>query len=475
MRKTVILCIALAMLTLGTEAQTLIATSSYPNATANHNQRKIVRDLNDNIYVVFVDRINLEKTIKGVKFDQKSKQWSNAIPIAKGDHPTLSISRSGEIHLVFESDESVRKIKHSRTTDFINWTPETTISDSASNARIPVADIDKSGNLNVLWIQENDGLTSSLIYARIQADTLTLKKTVTTQKEINDIAIANHLQYYSDVLIFALQHSTDSLQFFRTTDSLASFDTIYSARGSQPCISYNSFNGGDLAEESSIRMLYLDTLSQLVEVESTVAPKNNNQLSVRKLSSNQTSYLCIDDVQAPIGYSFLFMQHENLYHGFSCGAECGWYTLLDTIQGNPLFPSLAYKTFSYDHIDFVWMKNNGNGYDIFYKREDKYRQVGIRDDELGKGFSVTGYPNPFTDRLTISITTVKQKENPVIEIYNTNSQLIQTLIGRHTSSNHYSLVWDGTNQKNEKVTPGMYILLCRVGQVKTARKVFYAE
>jgi len=36
-------------------AQTLIATSNYTHATANHNQRKIVRDKADNVYVVFVD------------------------------------------------------------------------------------------------------------------------------------------------------------------------------------------------------------------------------------------------------------------------------------------------------------------------------------------------------------------------------------------------------------------------------------
>jgi hypothetical protein len=457
-------------------AQTLIATSNFTHATANHNQRKIVRDMADNVYVVFVDSTEQGKTIKGVKFEESTGIWSDVINIVKGSNPTLSISSIGKIHLVFESDDSIVKIKHMSSPDLLNWTTENVISDSAFSSVYPVSDIDLSGNLNVFWFEKNDSLSMSLIYARLNEDTLSMKKMITTKSEIEDIAIANHLQYYSDVLIFSIQFSQDSIQFFRSIDNMESFDTIYTAIGSQPCASYNSYNGGDhVFEGSSIRILYIDTLSQLIEVESTVSRNNDNQITVRQLSATPTDYICIDDVLGPIGYSFLFKQKGNLYHGFSCGAELGWYIVLDTIPNNPIFPSLAYKSFSWVHVDYVWMQDNGVNFDIFYQRDNKFKPVGKNDFEIGKGFTITGYPNPFAEQLTIDITIENQKEKPIIEIYNSNSQLIKTLIVKNYSVNQFSFIWDGTNQNNEQLSPGTYIIVCTVGNIRTTRKVLHVK
>ena len=91
MKKYLILTI-ISLLAVDITAQTLIATSNHPEATANHNQRKIVRDSNDNIYVVFVDTNNQESVIKGVMYDNIAGQWNNAFEIINGQNPTLSIN-----------------------------------------------------------------------------------------------------------------------------------------------------------------------------------------------------------------------------------------------------------------------------------------------------------------------------------------------------------------------------------------------
>lgn len=470
------LFIVFLLVTFELPAQTLIATSKYSQATANHNQRKIVRDLADNVYVVYVDSTEQGKIIKGIKFDESVGIWNNATYITKGSNPTLSINSKGKIHLVFESTDSIVMIKHMSSLDFSNWTTENIISDSALSSVFPVSDTDLSGNLNVFWIEKNNSISMSLIYACLNEDTLSFKKPVVTKSKIEDIAVANHLQYYSDVLIFAIQFSLDSIQFFRTIDNMESFDTIYTAIGSQPCASYNSYNGGDhVFKGSSIRMLYIDTLSHLIEVESTVSSKNDNQITVRQLSTTPTNYVCIDDVLPPIGYSFLFMQDDKLFHGFSCGAEYGWYIVLDTIQNNPIFPSLAYKSFSYNHVDYVWMQKNGSEFDILYQRSDKFRDVGVEDFEIGKGFKISGYPNPFSERIRIDVTIEKPKEEPVIKIYNTNSQLIRTLNLNQYSVPRYSYFWDGTDQNNFQLSSGTYIIVCTVGNIRTTRKILYLK
>jgi hypothetical protein len=66
------------------------------------------------------------------------------------------------------------------------------------------------------------------------------------------------------------------------------------------------------------------------------------------------------------------MQNGILYHGFSYGSEWNWSTIMDTIAGNPLLPSIAYKSFNFSYVDFIWMVNNGNGYNIYYKHDPKH-------------------------------------------------------------------------------------------------------
>jgi flagellar hook assembly protein FlgD len=148
---------------------------------------------------------------------------------------------------------------------------------------------------------------------------------------------------------------------------------------------------------------------------------------------------------------------------------------MDTISRNAINPSLAYKNFNFDYIDCIWMEYNGQDFNIFYKRDKKYKHVGVKDYESGKGFSITGYPNPFKDQLTINIEAKDLKEKPVIEIYNSNSQLVKILNPDYSSMTEFSYLWNGTNQHEEKISPGVYIIMCSLGNVRTARKVIYIK
>ncbi len=455
-------------------AQTLIATSNHPEATANHNQRKIVRDSSDNIYIVFVDTSNQENIIKGVMYDSITGQWNNASYIIDGNNPTLSIGENDQIHLVFESNDSITKIRHISSFDFSNWTSGIVISDTTIKSEHPVADIDSSGNLNVFWVQNNDSLNESLIYAYINGDTLVDIKQITTKDEINDIAIANHLQYVKNDLFFAIQFEQDSLQFFISTDNMNTYDTIYSIIGSQPCITFNS-PWENYPNDNLFRFLYIDQNSQLIEVGAD--PNDYSIIYQNQISTGLIDYVCIDDVVPPIGYSYLFMQNGNLYHGFSydCVPPVNWNTILDTISGNIIHPSIAYKHFNFEYVDFIWMENNGNGYNIYYKRDEKHIWVSVIDNEQGKGFSIVGYPNPFTEQLSINVSVENKKVLPIIQIYNSNSQLVKILHAEHSSANEFSYKWYGTNQNGEKVNSGIYIIMCSVGNTKTARKVVYIK
>jgi flagellar hook assembly protein FlgD len=64
---------------------------------------------------------------------------------------------------------------------------------------------------------------------------------------------------------------------------------------------------------------------------------------------------------------------------------------------------------------------------------------------------------------------------PEIQIYNTSSELIKTLEGNYTQMLGYSFRWDGTDQTGDKVKPGVYVVLCTVGDKRTVRKIIFVN
>lgn len=455
--KKILIIGTLAFLICDLYSQTLIGTSYNPEATANHNQRKIVRDSSENIYVVFTDTANQESIIKGVKYDKSSGLWNNAIILFNGKNPTLSISKKGQIHLTYESNDSISRIAHSSTYDFNVWTPSVCLSDSSKISILPVADVDSSGKLNVLWIEKNGIIDNSLIYAMVTKETLTQRANILAKHKINDIAIANHLQYVNDELFFAIQYNVDSILFLRTNNNMSSFDTLFEAKGSQPCISYNSFYDVEFPDNNMTRFLYIDNSGNLIEAAYDFSLSTSYST---QLLSNAIDYVCIDDLALPIGYSFLVLKNDNLYHGFSYGGPVfGWSTFLDTIMSNPINPSIAYKTFNFFNIDYIWMENAGTYYNIYYKRDSKHIWFGVNDLEKDKGFSIIGYPNPFSELLTIKLSVSDIANNPIIKIYNSNAQLVKLLEPLSSSNKEYEYQWNGLNQKGEKANSGIYYLI----------------
>ncbi len=473
MKKTIIYLFFL-FVAINLDAQTLIATSNSIDATANQNQRKIVRDSLDNVFVVFVDSTEHGKIINGLWLNRQSNEWSSTVKIVEGTNPTLSINKYGKFSLVFESNDSLGVICYTSSPDFSTWSSIKKISDTDFDCSLPISDCDSSGKFNVFWIKNQPDFKQSLMYASLYNDTLSLKKTISSKPVINDIAIANHLRNQDDNIMFSMQFSDDSLQFLRLISDSQKIDTLYEALGSQPCVSYN-----DLISDkdryynpnvNSVRIMYLDSIKPLVEAQNHDNELNDNFFT-RILISQSTDFICIDDILVPLGYGFLFMQNENLYSGFSYGALGGWFTILDTISTNPMNPSLAYKNFSSLYIDYIWMQSNNDKYDIYYKRNEKQKNVGIKDYETGKGFSITGYPNPFNDKLNIEIEINNEKNQPILEIYDINAKKIKILQPTNQVDRKYYYRWDS----DISLSSGVFFIKCTVGQKTIVRKVIYKK
>jgi hypothetical protein len=355
------------------------------------------------------------------------------------------------------------------------WSEPETISDSSYKSFLPVADFDAE-NLHIFWVQENSDLTQSLVYGRIEADTLTEQKVITTKNQINDVAVACHLMYLDYNVLFAIQFDGDSLQFFMSEDYLQTWDTLHQARGSQPGITYNSAYD-NWPDNYAVRFLYINPSLDLIEAEI------NSYLGYQgsRIMRNNVLFVCVDDIIPMTGYSYLFMDDnnymdENIYHGFSYGSDAGMFGdyIMETIYGpHNACPSIAYKHFNPLFVDFIWMQGYG-GYDIFHMRDEKHQFMpAVEEAKHEDGFSFTGYPNPFSKEITMHVNTGVYAGNPRITIFDIKTRTVAELEHISESGSEYLFNWNGSNASGEKVEPGVYIVLCTAGKKKYAWKVLY--
>lgn len=448
-------------------SQTLIGTSLNPDATANHNQRKIVRDMDDNIFIVFADSANNESIIKGVKYDVSAGTWGETAFLAEGTNPTFAISLDGRLHLVYETNEQLSRIKYTSSTDFLTWSPAVLVSNPLVKSHLPVADVDGSGKVNILWIQKYGELGDSLFYAGKFNNNFYIKK-VLGKASISDVSIANHLQYEDNMLFVGMHFNNDSVLFFTYSDNLNKINVLHKVAGSSPAITYNTGYFYDRYPNSA-KFLYINQHSHLREAE---MDEEWETVYDTMLQFAPVDFICVDDIAQPLGYSYLFMKGGILYHAFSDG----WgdsSIMRDTISSNPLNPSIAYKTFRFYHVDFIWMEDEGTHFNIYHKRDPKYYWVGVTDPENDKGFLITAYPNPFTDVLTLKVSVDEGGKTPIVKIYNSSSQVVNELQPIINSDKEYEYRWKGDNKTGEKIDSGMYIIHCSVGNKATARKVMY--
>ncbi len=80
------------------------------------------------------------------------------------------------------------------------------------------------------------------------------------------------------------------------------------------------------------------------------------------------------------------------------------------------------------------------------------------------------YPNPFRNQISI-IYTLHQTENVILRIYDVTGQLIKTLVNEKQVPGKYQIHWNGTNEQNQKVSPGIYFYLWQTKNNLECKKI----
>ncbi len=83
---------------------------------------------------------------------------------------------------------------------------------------------------------------------------------------------------------------------------------------------------------------------------------------------------------------------------------------------------------------------------------------------------LNNFPNPFHPETTISFN-LKEKAPVQLEIYNLKGQKIRTLVSETKSAGTHSVVWNGTDDRLQPVSAGMYLYRMQSGDYSSTRKM----
>jgi len=80
------------------------------------------------------------------------------------------------------------------------------------------------------------------------------------------------------------------------------------------------------------------------------------------------------------------------------------------------------------------------------------------------------YPNPFNPSTTIGFTMPEARE-VTLAIYNTNGQLVKTLVSGAMTAGRHSVIWDAHGTSGQAVVSGVYLAVFKAGEARQVRRL----
>ena len=180
----------------------------------------------------------------------------------------------------------------------------------------------------------------------------------------------------------------------------------------------------------------------------------------------------LDTRDAPEGTFF-----SELYYSFSDDQGTTW-SENESISAS-FDPTIGYPQQNKmgDYIDMVSDDEGAHiartntingGQDVYYTRIFPDSSLSI-DDVSTTATAISGFPNPFTEAITLSFDTASQGKTSVV-VYDMLGREVATLYDKETTGNQ-SIIWDGTSDKGAKVTDGIYFITITTGSQREVIRV----
>ena len=84
------------------------------------------------------------------------------------------------------------------------------------------------------------------------------------------------------------------------------------------------------------------------------------------------------------------------------------------------------------------------------------------------------FPNPFNPKTTLTFD-LPEKREVVLQIFNVNGRLVQTLIRSKLTAGRYSFDWEGKDKNGILVTSGVYFIQIEIGSFRSIKKVLLVK
>jgi hypothetical protein len=440
--------------------QTIIATVQSSNATANHNQRKIVRDYDHHIYVFYQDFVAGAWGIYQVVYDSVTSNWSTPEYLVAGNNPAAAIGFTDSIFLTYRSNDENGKIMLMKKAPGGNWLlpVQISVADSLDNV-LPVTDVDMEEKVLVSWIERGNPDDKVMFYKNGQVNELY------SSDSISDLSLSTCLQWTIDINVFlALEESGNSVKFFSFINP-NELELLFDTLGTKPCQSVGVYAPG-YSNELFPRYIYLDPLYKVSTFSVEYWGGEPEIIGPLTLIDTPVSDIAIDDILLPVGFDFLYTDESGFYNAFT---SQGWsyplITIIDTFTPDCFNSSIAYKHFSPTIVDFIWMESTGSDYDIYYKRSNKIPYDPGLNIKVNKdnGNELWFSTNPFKDKISLKLYT-KEETKPIVKIYDLRGSLIKSITERTHHGDYFSFEWDGRNESGSAVNSATYILNITIGK-----------
>ncbi|MCP4708809.1 MAG: T9SS type A sorting domain-containing protein, partial [Planctomycetes bacterium] len=127
----------------------------------------------------------------------------------------------------------------------------------------------------------------------------------------------------------------------------------------------------------------------------------------------------------------------------------------------------------YGYPTFTIAGSGVRTYVISEYQSECFDPLGLDERENRSALKVTlaqNYPNPFNPSTTINWSQ-SSAQSMFLGVYNTNGQLIRTLVDEHYAAGEHSTTWDGTNEQGQSVSSGVYLYRLQTGDRVESRRM----
>ena len=125
-------------------------------------------------------------------------------------------------------------------------------------------------------------------------------------------------------------------------------------------------------------------------------------------------------------------------------------------------------------LNIIPVKNQTN---LFEKGSSLFAMANIdlhtQTGTFANNFKLNCYPNPFSEEVTVEINLAKEAEVSVEVINQTGQKVKYVSTKQMLNSGLHKIIWNGRNENNNTVSPGIYHLRVTVGESIIHRKIVY--